>query len=442
MFYKNNFNYKPNNLNILLFYKIFALKLFSSIKLSTSMGAIATTLLFSHSVMAQSLKEYCIVRENKEELVAKKPLGLLYDTSDLKVTVNKDDRQYIISLDQNNRRKLLLTRVGEREPIAQMTLAQEGGHITNFTVGEDNWLWIDRNAIDYVMKINLLPNNPYFESPTRLPELSAQPCYLFQRLFKKCRPGQYNYSSSLNRVFVGGYPIKSWRKRNYLHLEFVSGEKKPVPESLMEAKFVGDIPEWNGALFRLSSGEALFYDGKTVTNLSEDFLKLNNGDKFKDWNIRKTAGGRSFLGKFKGRKNGDPLFLMELNSQPGFTPVYLPEDFNERWLEPVTLASDRDRILWIVTRKTIFAEVKRQLQAVVNLPQSFFIERLKNRVLASNKDDTLLFPVKEKETKLTTNYLLKETAATDNCDTIINLDLDRSTILEVRGKTNTENTLP
>ena len=437
MFYKNHLHYKSNNLNNLLFHKISTVKLFSLIKLSTGIGAIAITLLFSHKVVAQSFGGYCVARENKEKLAAKKPIGLPKEP-DLKVTVKKGDRQYIVSLDQNNNRRLLLTQVGEQKPVAQMTLAEEGGLIVDLAVGEDNWLWIDRNAIDYVMKINLSSDAIYFESPTTLPELSAQPCYFFQRLFDKCRPGQYNYSSSLDRAFVSGYPIKSWRKRNYLHLEFVSGNEKSVPEPLTEAVFIADVPEWNGALFRKPSGEALFYDGNTVTNLSQDFLELNNGDKFKDWDIRKTAGGRSFLGKFKGRKKGEPLFLMELKSQPGFTPVYLPEDFDEKWLEPVTFSGDPNRVLWIVTRKTIFAEAKRKVQAVINIPSSFFIKRLKNEaLLAVNKDNTLLFTVKGGKTKSTANYLLKEIVDPDNCDTII--DLERSMTLKVEKKTPTEN---
>ena len=437
MFDKNYFYCKSNNLDILFLYKIFTSKLFSLIKLSVSIGAIATVLLFSHSVMAQSFG-YCIAQENKEKLAAKKPIPLLQSSPNLQVSVKQGDREYIISLDQNNKRRLLLTQLGEQEPVAQMTLAQEGGRIVDFVVGEDNWLWIDRNAIDYIMKVNLSSDAVYFESPTKLPELSARPCYFFQRLFNKCRPGEYNYSSSLNRVFVSGYPKKSWRKRNYIHLEFISGEEKPVPESLTEATFVADIPEWNGALFKQPSGEALFYDGNTVTNLSESFLKLNNGDRFKDWDIRKTAGGRSFLGKFKGRKKSEPLFLMELNSQPGFTPVYLPEDFDEKWLEPVTFSGDRDRLLWIISRKTIFAEVKRKVKAVVNLPPSFFINRLKNpALLASNKDNTLLFKVKEEETKSAANYLLKGIVDLDNCDTVI--DFKRPITLRVKKKTSTEN---
>ena len=437
MFHKNYFNYKSNNLNILFIYKILALKIFSSIKLSTTIGATATMLLFSHSVLAQSFEGYCIAKENKEKLAEKKPAALLQSSPDSKVTVKKGDREYTISLDRNNRRKLLLTQVGEREPIAQMTLIQEGGYITDFNLGEDNWLWINRNAIDYVMKVNFSSDAAYFESPTRLPELSARPCYLLTRLFKKCRPGQYNYSSSLNRVFASGYPIKSWKKRNYLHLEFVSGEEKPVPESLTEAKFIADIPEWNGALFRQPSGEALFYDGNTVINLSKDFFKLDNGDRFKDWNIKKTAGGRSFLGKFRGREKDEPLFLMELNSQPGLTPVYLPKDFNQKWLEPVTFANDPENILWIVTRKAIFAEVKRKAQTIVDLPPSFFIERLKYHTLLAIKENANLpFTVKNGKTELTTNYLLQETIA-NNCDTLVNFN--KPTILKANQHSQTEN---
>ena len=413
-------------------HKVLANKIFSVFHLSATAGTIATTLFFSQSVLAQSFGGYCISHRNDNNLEQKsKPALSQYKTSST-ITANRSDRSYIISVDQTNQRKLILKQEGEPSIISQMTLSQEGGQIKNLTLGEDNWLWIDRNAIDYVMKVNFGEKISSFDSPIKLPELSAQPCHLFRRLFKKCRQGEYSYSSSLNRVFVSGYPTKSWRKQSYIHLEFVAGEKKPVPELLQQATFVADIPEWNGALFQKPSGEALFYDGTKVINLSQDFLRLKDGENFQNWNIRRTQGGRSFLGKFSGRRNNEPLFLMELKTEPGLKPIYLPEDFNHKWLEPVTFPQDPNRVLWIMTRKAIFAEVKRKVRTIVGLPPSFFIRRLQLDTPASVKEDndSISFSVRKDGTKITTDYFLQ--AISTNVDCEIAVDLEQPIVLKGR----------
>lgn len=440
MFDKNYFGRKFNRLSVSSISQILTLNIFESIRFSTTFGAIATVLLFSQSVVAQSFEGYCVTQKSEEELAAIKATSLLQAIPEPKVTVTKSDREYTISIDPNNRKKLLLTQAGQKEPVAQMTLAQEGGQIVDLDLGDNDWLWIDRNAVDYVMKVNLASNTPYFELPTKLPELSAQPCHFLRRLFKKCHPGNYSYSSSLGRVFIGGYPTTSWRKRNYLHLESIEGEQKAVPESLTEARFITDVPEWNGALFRQPSGEALFYNGDFVIDLSQDFLKLNNGKKFKDWDIRRTAGGRSFLGKFTGRTNNEPLFLMELDSKPGLMPVYLPEDLNDKWLEPFTFSEDPEHTLFIITRKAIFAEVGRKIQTVVNLPSSFAIKKLKEEDLnyiAQQDNKFILFKVRTNQTKLSTSYLLQGIVGTDKCDTVINFD--KPITLKNNSKPKTEN---
>lgn len=422
MFNKKYFNCESIVFYSLLSQKILTNRLLHITNLSTTIGAIATSLLFSQSVFAQSFSGYCISQENNNNIEKKELVSLSKNASSPKVTTTKGDRQYIISIDKINQKKLILRQVGEKSPIAQMTLAPEGGQIKNLVLGQDNWLWIDRSAVDYVIKINFSQKVASFDSLIRLPQLSAQPCHFLRRLLKKCRYGEYSYSHSLKSIFISGYPIKSWRKQNYLHLEFRAGEKKTVPEILNQATFVADIPEWNGALFRQSSGEALFYDGTKVTDLSSDFIQLENGKNFQDWDIRKTPGGRSFLGKFAGRTNNEPLFLMELKAKPGLKPVYLPEDFNNKWLNIFTFPSDPNSVLWIITRKAIFAEVKHKVKTVVSLPPLFFIKRSKldsPDSIKQSSNNFFLFTVKKDQTKSSIDYLLQQMPIDDDCETMI-----------------------
>ena len=391
--------------------------------LSTLLGAIALSLIFSQTVLAQSFGGYCISQANDSNLTEDKKIKSNLSGSSLKIEVNRNDRAYTIAIDRHNQRKLLLEQAEKPSIIAQMTLAQAGGQIKNIVLGQDDWLWIDRSAIDYIMKVDFARQPPSFESPIKLPELSAKPCHFLRRLFKKCQHGEYSYSTALNRVFVNGYPIRSWRKQKYLNLEFVAGKKQPVPELLQQAVLVADIPQWNGALFKKPSGEALFYDGTKVVDLSADFRRLKDGANFNDWNIRTTAGGRSFLGKFVGRMGNEPLFLMELKAQPGFKPVYLPEDFNQRWLDLFTFPDDPNSTLWIITRKGILAEVDRKIKTIVDLPSLSFIRRLKPERLNSVEQnrDVLAFTVKQEGVKSNTDYLLKTKSVDDNCETVVNL---------------------
>ena len=280
------------------------------------------------------------------------------------------------------------------------------------------------------MKINFSEQTPRFESLIKLPELSAEPCHLLRRIFKKCHTGEYNYSPSLDSIFVSGYPKKSWGKQNYVNLKFVQGKKLPVPELLEEATFIADVPEWNGALFRQPSGEALLYDGVKVINLSSDFLRLQNGKSFQNWEIRETAGGRKFIGKFSSRSSKDPQFLMELNAKPGFKPIYLPEDFDQGWLEIFTFSQDPELPLWIITRNILFAEINRRVQTLVRLPSSSFVQRRSLKSLdydKQNGENVIPFVVRQDEAKSVTNYLLREISDDANCETI--LDFNQPIIL-------------
>lgn len=397
--------------------------------LSTVLGAIAISLVFCKSLAAESSRKYCISQVNQNNLEQKTNIDLYSDNDYPEILATRNSQEYTIAVDQSNPREIVLRRSNEQSAISQMIFSPDGGTIRNLVLGEDDWLWIDKNTIDYVMKVNFAQEKSDFEPPIQLPKLSVQPCHLLRRLFQKCPHQQYSYSPSLQSIFVSGYPLKSWRKHNHLNLEYVAGEKKPVPELLKRATFIADIPEWNGVLFRQSSGEALFYDGKTVINISADFRQLEGGENFQDWDIKTTAGGRSFIGKFDKRTSRDPLFLMELNTKPGFKPIYLSEDFKHKWLDIFTFPDDTENTLWILTRKAIFAEVKQRIQSVITLPLSFFVERTDKKDLTTVKQNNnfISFTVKNHQDDRSAYYLLKRNSDNAKCETSI--DIEQQTIL-------------
>ena len=432
MFFQNYSNNKLTTLNSSWLKRTIIHNFFIQINLSTTIGAIATTLLFSQNVLAESFRGYCISFEEDETIAEQAEEMLLESEPSVAIVVTKNNKKYTISLDEKNQKQLILEQEGEQIEIDRITLAPEGGKIRDVVLGQDDWLWIDRNAIDYIIKVNFVGETANFDPPIRLPELSDQPCHLFKNWFGKCRPGEYNYSYSLNRIFASGYPKQSWSKQSYIHSEFVAGEEKAVPEVLKEAMFVADIPQWKGVLFRNTAGEALFYDGNTVIDLSEDFLKLNNSENFLEWDVKKTASGRTFIGKFAQRTDEDALFLMELTDKPGFKPVYLPEDLNSGWLELFSLSEDPNSLLWILSRKVILSEVDRRIQTLVALPSFSTIQKLKIdelRELQESDESTIPFSVQQENSEITTKYVLRETPRDrSKCEVV--LDINQPIILK------------
>ncbi|WP_019504385.1 hypothetical protein [Pleurocapsa sp. PCC 7319] len=391
-----------------------------------------TTLAITPSAFAESLEEYCLsqIEQNKK---SPEPLtSLLEDEPPPKINVSRNGAVFTIAVNDDNHRELFLIREGETEAIDQLILPPEGGTIANLILGQDNWLWIDGNVADYMLEVSFKERAAYFNPPMELPELYSQPCHTIKRLLNRCEGKRNsNYSETLSRSFVSGYRRKSWGKKNYIHLQVISGEEQPVPELLAQTSFVADVPEWNGALFRHSSGEALLYDGVTVTNLSDDFLKLEEGENFQDWDLQHTLGKRTFIGKFSQRSPDDPLLLMELEAEPGFKPIYLPKDLKYQWFELLMMPDDVQSPLWIISRKMILAEIEQSFKTVIRLPPSTsmdtFIDGAKS--IEQLADGKILFEVYNYTLKSTKNYLLSQASSKAKCEMV--LDLEQPFLLDI-----------
>jgi hypothetical protein len=272
---------------------------------------------------------------------------------------------------------------------------------------------------------NKLPTN--FVFPPELPELYTRPCTVFGRFFGNCDLNTYfSYSTTLDRVFIQGHR-ETFLGPDFISLEVTRDRIKPDPELIALAGFVGDIPQWNGALFQNSSGDALFYDGVTVTNLSKDFCQLERGEEFKGWSWQKTIGGREFLARYTypitAKNPSYPLFIMELEAQPGFKPIFLPKTVQNTWLELFTLKNDSR--LWGITGNSILAEVGGRLKTVATIPKSF----LMNVPRWESTDGSILFDVLDQNnTELTTSFFLRQASPTANCEVM--LDADKPVSLE------------
>ena len=327
-------------------------------------------------------------------------------------------------------REILLTEGQGTEPIDKLSIPYKSGRIDDLVFGQNDSLYIKGNQLDYITKIDFNRETPSFGSAMPFPELYRKPCTRFARFFDNCLRSFYStYSTTIGSAFVSGYlPLPS--PREHVRLEVSPGSVKPIHKSLNwgGGKYMGDVPSWNGFLFQHPKGNALFYDGVTVSDLSEDFLKLKSAEKFDNWSWKKADGGRTFIGKFTGRSKDDPSFLMELKNEPGFEPIFLPEELDVSWLRLATTQSSSKSRLWIVTRNSILAEVGNQLHTVVTIPQPFNI--VGPISAEKSKDGDILFTVEKENDRsesynkspIYINYSLNLSSQLANCEVILNND--------------------
>jgi hypothetical protein len=384
------------------------------------------TLVMSKNAVAETFEQYCLTQNKTNVTKQELQKVLLAEETPEPVTLSQQNQTFTINVDPLNNLKLLLQSGNPKKTIEEIILPQEGGDIVNI-LGKDNWLWIDRTVTDYLIEVKPQGESAYFNPPKELPELYIEPCSLIKQIFNKCEFERNSYySTTLNRAFVSGYRHHGWRQRRYIHLQFISGEEKAVPESLAKANFIADIPQWHGVLFQNPSGEALLYDGKTVTNISDDFLQLESGDKFQDWEVQKTLSGKTFIGQFVQRSTDDPLFLLELTEKPGFKPIDLPSELTNKWFKVFTMSSDSQSNLLIITRNKILTQVNQEIQTVATMPTSLFVYNPAS--VGQLADGTIVLTLKNKTSNSLNNYFLQKSSSSDNCEIMLKLSTIRSSL--------------
>ena len=266
---------------------------------------------------------------------------------------------------------------------------------------------------------------PFIRSVKHLPELYSQPCNKLYRFFwGRCdRKTFFSYSPTLNKVFIQGHRRTDWGG-DFAHLEISESGTKSVPEPLIYSGFVEDVPALNGVLFQdRSKGEALFYDGNKVTNLSNYFPQSNKVRQDRSWYFTQTSQERMFLAVDFVRSKGNP-FLVELRPGLKLNFIYAPESLKNRWLKLFTLSNDSD--LWGVSRKSILTEVKEKLQDIIIVSSSLSIKGPLN--VEQLADGSIFFQVENTSNKSTKNYFLRPASPTANCE--IMLDANKPVLLE------------
>jgi hypothetical protein len=270
---------------------------------------------------------------------------------------------------------------------------------------------------------------PFIGSVDNLPKLYKNACNIFSI---ECIPKTFfSYSPTLDRVFMQGYRKTTWWG-GFVHLEISKSGTKSVPDALVESGFIEDIPELNGALFVGYSGEALFYDGEHVTNLSAYFPKLKGINKIyktRNWHFRKIANGRMFFVSTGPYSRGLP-FIMEIKKGLRTTLIPVPKKFEENTLVELFTMPNSSR-LWVATTTSILTEVEGKLQNVFTVSPPSIMYSSNTEQLP---DGSIAFQVDNENTKSTTNYILKHASSTDNCE--IRMNADKPVLLKPESEIN------
>jgi hypothetical protein len=389
---------------------------------------IVLTIGISHSALAESLDGYCISKAGQMQRRKEIQNNSTYEalsTLSQSITFFRDGEKFAIV---PNSTSVLLLRQEDQKVISRLEyFLEKDDSISSLYLTKDNRLFIQANLNNYMTKLDLDTSVPRLESPTKLPTLYRQRCSRFNNwLVGGCYVGGLSYSPTLDRVFIWGYRQTSWGwGGDFVHLEITSEQEKSVPDLLVNSDFLEDIPMLNGALFQSNSGEALFYDGSNVTNLSSYFpnQKRRKKSQRRNWDFLETSEGRAFFVDLDPRSKGSP-FLMELKTGPNLTSIPIPKELENTWLKLFTLPNDSR--LWGITRNSILAEIKGELQNVVIVPSSsYFVGPAYIYQLA---DGSLSFQVENKTTESTTNYFLKHASPTANCEVM--LDADKPVLLD------------
>jgi hypothetical protein len=380
---------------------------------------LATTILFMPSTLAKSLDEYCVSRIGQKQEPTK--VASYADKNQKQVTVRTASGLFDISIDHSD---LVLKRKGSSVKLSEVKAPPYSYSpiIESIALTKDQWLWADGFEIDYMVEVNTNTTLPTFGKPTLFPKIYSHPCSMLANFFG-CLRAQGIYSKTLGRAFVEGHRVNFFGFPEPASFEMMQGTVNPLPKTLQGARFVADVPQLKGALFRGVSDEALFYDGINFTTLFPASLNRSRNDDFVSWRIEDTQSGQTFLSNFgylKNRKNS--LFLTELKAGPILRPLSISAEMGSEWLNLYKLSYSSH--LWGVTRHKLVAEIKGNLKTIINVKEPFIIDDFN---VSQKQDGTLAFTVKNPKIKSSTQYFIVKASPTAQC--AISLNSDKSIFL-------------
>lgn len=264
---------------------------------------------------AESLDSYCIKKESESS-------AFKYRSPErtLKLTFSVKGEPFHLVADGS---MVYLKRGNEDKPLMGVYPIQyDYGGIEDLALSKKGWLLINATERDYIAHVDLDSFPPILSHAEELSELKRKPCSIFNISFACSEAAQGRYSSVLDRIFVSGYRDTLFGSKDRVIFEIVDGKKRKLPRILQSAKYQGDMPPLNGAIFGSASGESLLYDGSAVTNVLKDFKNQLVKKKPTGWYFTRLISNRMFFangGRFPG---GVPEYLVELKKDLTLKTVY------------------------------------------------------------------------------------------------------------------------
>ncbi len=230
-------------------------------------------------------------------------------------------------------------------------------------------------------------------------------------------PVEGKYSPTLGRAFVSGHRPTFWGRASLVSYEMMADEMEILPEQLQGAGFMAELPRLSGALFKGTSGEALFYDGVTVVDLFSNYPTPFAKNSWEKWGVSSTQNPeRTFLRQIISFS--ETPVVAELKDRPQLIPISVPKELAKTWLSLFTLSDDPR--LWGVTRHSLLAEVEGDLRTVVTVLEPYVIEEFPGTPRISGS--AIPFVLRNKDTDAATDYFLRHASPSAQCKITLNPD--------------------
>jgi len=360
--------------------------------------------LFVPNALAAPLDSYCIKKESESS-------AFKYRSPErtLKLTFSVKGEPFHLVADGS---MVYLKRGNEAKPLMRAYAKQyEYGGIEKLTLSKNGWLLINATERDYIAHVDLDSLPPTLSSAQKLTELKRKPCSIFNIFCYDTAQGRY--SSVLDRIFISGYRDTLFGSKDRTTLEIVDGKKRKLPRILQSAYFYADMPQLNGVLFRSTSGEALLYDGRTVTSLLKDFIKQSLKNKPAGWKLVKSKHTNGVFFANTGQIRHSE-FLVGIKKDLTLKPIYtsLPEELSGSMRFYILPDDER---LWGFHSKSIATEVNGVFRIVANKSEGYIFG-----VRRHAPDGSIHFSIKNSDIDSHLYYSIARTSSPDQCQIPLN----------------------
>jgi len=404
-----------------------------------------------NNAQAKNIGEYCVSKLTPEQAQFEKANSdydeliqrdILKERPSRTATFIKNETQFVV---ETNGLSLRLRKEGDEKVIQEVTnFVKKDDAIRYLFITQDNWLFINSAYNNYMVDLNTPRPTLGDGEPTKIPAFYGGKCGKLKSWWNGggCVVSSLYHSKSLGRAIISGY-YSTNSGQKWTTVEILGGEIKTVlsPKKIFTVK--ADIPQYNGAILRGLSNEALFYDGKKVTELNLHIPKKRFSNTYPSWTVRVI---NKYEKKSKGKIGqriyltnillGDetPRFVTEIKkkAEPYTTKIPFSKEIEHEHLYQAFLSFPGDFRNWGTTKNSILFELEGKYKTVLLISKSFYIpSSLRTiphirEIMKGNKNSIgepgIVFDVINKKTEAFQTYYIKKMLSSDNCDVMLDPD--------------------